>query len=62
MGRESGHGKASIYIQDNINAEQTHTDIHAMSGIRTHDPNVLAGEHSSCLRLRGHCDRFTLDV
>jgi hypothetical protein len=33
------------------------TDIHATSDIRTHDPNVRAGEDSSCLRLRGHCDQ-----
>jgi hypothetical protein len=26
-------------------AQRTHTDIHASSGIRTHDPNVRAGEH-----------------
>jgi hypothetical protein len=28
-----------------------------LSGIRTHDPSVWMGEDSSCLRLRGHCDR-----
>jgi hypothetical protein len=33
------------------------TDIHASTGIRTHDPSVRAGEDGSCLRLRGHCDR-----
>jgi hypothetical protein len=37
--------------------EQTYTDIHALSGIRIHDPTVQAGEDSSCLRPRGHCDR-----
>jgi hypothetical protein len=35
-----------------------HTDIHAFSGIRTHDPSVRASEDSSCLRPRGHCDRL----
>jgi hypothetical protein len=35
----------------------SHTDIHALSGIRTHDPNVRASEYSSCLRPRDHCDR-----
>jgi hypothetical protein len=34
-----------------------HTDIHASSGIRTHDPSVRAGEDGLCLRSRGHCDR-----
>jgi hypothetical protein len=34
------------------------TDIHALSGIPTHDPSVRASEKSSYLRLRGHCDRL----
>jgi hypothetical protein len=33
------------------------TNIHASSGIRTHNPSVRAGENSSCLRQRGHCYR-----
>jgi hypothetical protein len=37
--------------------EQTHTDIHALSGIRTHDPSVGASEDRSCLRPYGHFDR-----
>jgi hypothetical protein len=36
----------------------THTDVHALSGIRTHDPSFGASEGSSCLRRRGHCDRL----
>jgi hypothetical protein len=32
-------------------------NIHALSGIRNHDPGVRASENSSSLRLRGHCDR-----
>jgi hypothetical protein len=44
--------------------KHTHTpNIHALSGIRTHDPSVRASEDSSCLRPRGYCDwllmRFT---
>jgi hypothetical protein len=35
----------------------TQTDIHASSGIRTHNPSVEASEDSSCFRPRGHCDR-----
>jgi hypothetical protein len=38
-----------------INAHNT--DIHALSGIRTHDPCVRATQDSSCLRPRGNCDR-----
>jgi hypothetical protein len=38
--------------------KHTHTDIHALSGIRTHDPSVREGEDSSCSRQRGHCDRL----
>jgi hypothetical protein len=33
-------------------------NIHALSGIRTHDPSVRASEDSSCLRPRVHCDRL----
>jgi hypothetical protein len=36
---------------------QTHTHIHASSGIQTHDRSVRASEDSSCLRPRHHCDR-----
>jgi hypothetical protein len=34
------------------------TDVHALSGIRTPSSSVRAGEDSSCLRPRGHCDRL----
>jgi hypothetical protein len=40
------------------NRINAHTDIHALSGIRIHDPRVQAGEDGSCLRSRGHCDRL----
>jgi hypothetical protein len=36
------------------------TDIHALSGIRTHDPSVRASETSSYLRPHGHCDRLSV--
>jgi hypothetical protein len=42
-----------------INAHTHHTShIHALSGIRTHDPSVRASEDSSCLRQRGYRDRL----
>jgi hypothetical protein len=49
---------ASLYLytgqhKHRINA---YTDIHALSGIRIHDPSVRASEDSSCLRPRGHRD------
>jgi hypothetical protein len=34
-----------------------HTDTHALSGIRTHDPSVRASEDSSCLWPCSHYDR-----
>jgi hypothetical protein len=37
--------------------QNKHTDIHASSGIRIHDPSVRTGEDVSCFRLRSHCDR-----
>jgi hypothetical protein len=33
------------------------TDIHVLSGIRTHDPSARADEEGSRLRPRDHCDR-----
>jgi hypothetical protein len=39
-----------------------YTDIHALSGIQTHDPSVQASKDSSCLRPRGHCDRLIKTV
>jgi hypothetical protein len=41
-----------------INAHNT--DLHALSGIRTHDPSVRASEDSSCLRPLSHWDRRIL--
>jgi hypothetical protein len=38
-----------------------HTDICALSGIRTHDPIVRASEDSSCTRPRGRCDGRRFD-
>jgi hypothetical protein len=35
-----------------------HTNIHAMNGIRTHDPRVRSREDSSYLRPRGYCDQL----
>jgi hypothetical protein len=43
-----------------INAHNT--DIHALSGIRTHDPRVPAREDISCLRPLGHCDRHFSEI
>jgi hypothetical protein len=37
---------------------ETRSDTHASSGIRTHDPNVPAGEDILYLSPRGHCDRL----
>jgi hypothetical protein len=39
-----------------------HTDIHAFSGIQTHDPSVRTSEDSSCVRWRSHCDRPSFNV
>jgi hypothetical protein len=36
---------------------QKKTDIHASSGLRTHDPSVCVGEDISCLWPCGDCDR-----
>jgi hypothetical protein len=41
---------------------QTQRNIHALSGIRTHDPIFQAGEDISCLRPRGRCDAPTIII
>jgi hypothetical protein len=49
----SARRKAATYT----NTEYAQTNIHALRGIRTHDPTVWASEDSSCLRRRGDCDQ-----
>jgi hypothetical protein len=39
-----------------------HTDIHASSGIQTHDPSVRVGGDGSCLKPRGQCDQLHNDL
>jgi hypothetical protein len=56
----SASRKAATYTPENTTTEQTHTDIHALSGIEPHDPSVRAHEDSLCLRPRGHSDRWKL--
>jgi hypothetical protein len=43
LGRGSARRKAATCTQNSTNIEQTQTNIHASSVIRTHDPNVLSG-------------------
>jgi hypothetical protein len=45
-----------LHIAQQIHRINVHTDIHASSGIRTHDLSVWAGENSSYLRRLGHYD------
>jgi hypothetical protein len=45
-----------LHIRQHKHRINAHTDIHALSGIRTHDHSVRASEDSSCLRPRGHRD------
>jgi hypothetical protein len=52
LGREISPSQGS-----DLHIEYTQTQIHALSGIRTHDPSVPVCEDSSCLTQCGHCDR-----
>jgi hypothetical protein len=46
-----------------IQNKRIHTpNIHALSGIRTHDPSVQANEDSSCFRPRGYFDRLWVNT
>jgi hypothetical protein len=47
-----------LYRGQHKHRTNAYTNIHAFSGIRTHDPSVPASEDNSCLRPRGHCDRW----
>jgi hypothetical protein len=51
----------NLPIQRTTQTEKNaHTpNIHALNGIRTHDPGFRASEYSTCLRLRAYCDRRT---
>jgi hypothetical protein len=51
-----GHNLCTGQHKHRINAD---TDIHALSGIRTHIPSIQAAD-ISCLRPRGHCDWLAL--
>jgi hypothetical protein len=51
-----------LHTEQHKHRINAHTDIHASSGIRTHDPSVRANEDSSCLRPRGHGDRHRMTL
>jgi hypothetical protein len=49
----------SRYLHAGQHKHRMYTDIHALSGIRTHDPSVMASEYTNslCLRPRDQCNR-----
>jgi hypothetical protein len=47
----------ALHVQDNTNAGITQTYMHILSGIRTRDSGVRAGEYIWCLAPHGHYDR-----
>jgi hypothetical protein len=49
----SARRKAATYTGQH--KHRINANIHSLSRIRTHDPNVRAGENISCLKPRGHC-------
>jgi hypothetical protein len=48
-----------LHTEQHTRRINAHTDIHALSEIRTHDPSFRASEDSSCLRASVHCDRLS---
>jgi hypothetical protein len=54
--------KASVCTQTQKNAHTYTPNIHALSGIRTHDPGFRASEDSACLRQRGYRDRIRKSI
>jgi hypothetical protein len=59
---ESTSRKAAAYTRNNVHTEYTHTNIHALSEIRTHDPSVRAGKDGSFLRPSGHRDNWQQSI
>jgi hypothetical protein len=47
-----------LSIKDNTNSGEKKADIHAPSGISTHDPRVRKAEDNVCFTPRGHCNRL----
>jgi len=47
-----------LYLHMTTQHIKTRTHVHASSGFRTHDPSVRAVEDRTCLRPRGHWDRW----
>jgi hypothetical protein len=65
VGRLLGRGISQsqclyLHTEQQKHRINAYTDIHALSGIRTHDPSARSGEDGSCLRQRDHCDRPTI--
>jgi hypothetical protein len=46
------------YLHRTRETQNNRRHTHTLGGIRTHNPNVRAGEDISYLRPRGHCDRL----
>jgi hypothetical protein len=60
-GRSLGRGISSsqgrdLYTGQHKHRINAHTDIHALCGIRIHDPGFRASEDSTCLRPLGYRD------
>jgi hypothetical protein len=49
-----------LHTRQHKHRMDAHTNIRALSGIRTHNPSVRANEDSSCLRPHGHSHRQNL--
>jgi len=58
LGRGIGRMQG-LYLHRRTQHTKTRTDIHASSGIRTHDSSLRAVEDRTCLRPRGHWDRLS---
>jgi hypothetical protein len=50
------------YLHRASQTEESRSDIHASSGIRTHDPSVWEGEEVSCPKSWGHCNRHFVGI
>jgi hypothetical protein len=58
---DGGSARSKVATYTGQHKHRINVDIHSLSGIRTHDPSLRAGEDIWCLRPRGHCDRPWMD-
>jgi hypothetical protein len=58
LGRVTSPSQGRYSSEQHKHRINAHTDIHALKGIRTHDPSLRASEDGSCFWQCGYCDQL----